>query len=87
MYVCMHVRVCVCVCVCMCVCVCVCVVTRALTFSELFFFVSQTHRKVIAYTFQSQQGDNMDQNGHGTHTAGSLVGPSIRRSLFPYRSL
>ena len=56
---------------------CVSVITRALTFSELFRLVSQTHRKVIAYTFQSQHGNTKDENGHGTHTAGSLVGNAL----------
>ena len=38
--------------------------------------LNNAHRKVIAYTHH-RSGNGVDENGHGTHTAGSLVGKAL----------
>jgi subtilisin family serine protease len=46
---------------------------RAVPFNR----VDQSHRKIIAYKYRAGLGNAKDEEGHGTHTSGSIAGNAL----------
>eukprot|EP00291_Cryptomonas_curvata_P029287 CAMPEP_0172208182 /NCGR_PEP_ID=MMETSP1050-20130122/34314_1 /TAXON_ID=233186 /ORGANISM="Cryptomonas curvata, Strain CCAP979/52" /LENGTH=336 /DNA_ID=CAMNT_0012887713 /DNA_START=587 /DNA_END=1594 /DNA_ORIENTATION=- len=46
---------------------------RAVPFNR----VDQSHRKIIAYKYRAGVGNTRDEEGHGTHTSGSIAGNAL----------
>lgn len=39
--------------------------------------VDQTHRKIVSYKYRYGLGNRQDEEGHGTHTSGSIAGNAL----------
>jgi hypothetical protein len=39
--------------------------------------VNLEHRKVIAYRYRTSSGNTIDEEGHGSHTSGSIVANAL----------